>query len=127
MSRLTSEDALSAAHVVAIDILLWFFHVVLIAIAVEEARCRMDPDRTNLLDVTQAERDAAAQRAASFRTLDAADEDAQPLLDTQRARPASSASSTYTPPAEPTADDTIMPTTRWPIAYIRGPLLWQTT
>ncbi|WFD43378.1 hypothetical protein MPSI1_002039 [Malassezia psittaci] len=105
------------AYILVVDGILWFLHMVLVAIAVEEAKCRLDQERPNALDVTIS--DEAMEETPSLQdSRDSEDDVYQTLLPSNQPQPNT----------EPVSQDHdwILPTTRKPIAYVEWSSLWAT-
>ncbi|WFD46817.1 hypothetical protein GLX27_001459 [Malassezia furfur] len=107
----------SKLHLLCIDGVLWFFHMILLTIAVEEAKCRIDPHRRNPLDVEATDESAHEMNSPPYR--DSEEEDVH-----ERLLPSDTAS-THTERVVEDLED-IVPTTRAPIAQVHWSSLWTT-
>ncbi|KAL4398764.1 hypothetical protein ACI68E_004161 [Malassezia pachydermatis] len=101
---------------VFVDVLIWFFHMIVIAMTVEEVHCRRHPSRLNRLDVTEADRYPLTSMPADATHHDT---DREPLLDEQESNDAAGKPTTST-------SESFVPSTEEPIAFIRWSMLWRT-
>lgn len=104
----------SKVHLLFVDSVLWFFHMILVAITVEEAKCRLDPARPNPLDAMPEE---AAEAETSSSNRDSIEDDVHEHL-----LPQDNHDFTADTRSEDRRD--VLPTTRTPIAYVRWESLW---
>lgn len=108
----------SKVHLLLVDFLLYYFHMVLVAITVEEAKCRMDPARPNALNLTQEERASyELPPVPEDAFVDSDDDDHAHLLPHPHAAPR------FTGPDE---DERILPSVRLPVAVVRWGVVWGT-
>lgn len=123
------DYAVSKVHLLLVDVVIWFFHIVLMTITVEEAKCRLDATRVNSLDITPEEHAAMERDSAGPVYYDLSEEDVnERLLASQTSSPdAEGHESTSTRPDDQDRDEDILPSSRLPIAIVRWESLWQTT
>lgn len=114
---LTQDHPTSKLHLLCVDAVLWFLHMILLTIAVEEAKCRVDPHRRNPLDVEATDESAREMNSPPYR--DSEEDDVH-----ERLLPSDTAS-THTDGMVDDLED-IVPTTRTPIAQVHWSSLWAT-
>lgn len=108
-----ADYGVSKVHLLFLGLFLWFFHTVLLTITVEEAKCRLNPERPNPLDVQSEPH--AVETATRYRDSSEGDVHEhllpQPIPEPFRER------------AE---DRDVLPTIQEPILHIRWTSLWTT-
>ncbi|WFD07048.1 hypothetical protein MVES1_002404 [Malassezia vespertilionis] len=118
----------SKMHLLAVDALLWVFHMVVLAITMEEAQSRADPTRINGLDFTRDELDAAGGHLRMERDVhryydiarDGADEqEGEQLLHGTGSTRSSAEDAEVSEEAQ-----RVLPSTTQPIALVRWDAMW---